>query len=70
MAWRRLTSAALSRSPGSFDGSFSRLTRSAPWPNETVALLRGFRVDGIAGNYDSTVATDYRHCGCKYEDPH
>ena len=41
----------------------------APWPNETVALLRGFRVDGIAGNYDSTVATDYKHCGCKYEDP-
>ena len=41
----------------------------APWPNETVSLLRGFRVEGIAGNYDSTVATDYKHCGCKYEDP-
>jgi predicted phosphodiesterase len=41
----------------------------APWPNETVALLKGFRVQGIAGNYDSTVATDYKHCGCKYEDP-
>jgi predicted phosphodiesterase len=41
----------------------------APWPNETVSLLRGFRIEGIAGNYDSTVATDYKHCGCKYEDP-
>ncbi len=41
----------------------------APWPNETVALLRGFHVPGIAGNYDSTVAADYKHCGCKYEDP-
>ena len=41
----------------------------APWPNETFALLKGFRVRGIAGNYDSTVATDYKHCGCKYEDP-
>ncbi|MBW3631303.1 MAG: metallophosphatase family protein [Gemmatimonadetes bacterium] len=41
----------------------------APWPNETVSLLKGFRVQGIAGNYDSTVATDYKHCGCKYEDP-
>lgn len=41
----------------------------APWPNETVALLKGFRVQGIAGNYDSTVASDYKHCGCKYEDP-
>ncbi|HLM69480.1 MAG TPA: metallophosphoesterase family protein, partial [Longimicrobium sp.] len=41
----------------------------APWPNETVALLREAGVQGIAGNYDSTVATDYKHCGCKYEDP-
>ena len=41
----------------------------APWPNETVALIRGRGIQGIAGNYDSTVATDYKHCGCKYEDP-
>jgi predicted phosphodiesterase len=41
----------------------------APWPNETVALLRERGVPGIAGNYDSTVATGYKHCGCKYEDP-
>jgi predicted phosphodiesterase len=41
----------------------------APWPNETVELLERRSVPGIAGNYDSTVATDYTHCGCKYEDP-
>lgn len=41
----------------------------APWPNETVALLRERAVAGVAGNYDSTVATDYAHCGCAYEDP-
>ena len=41
----------------------------APWPNQTVELLRGFKVPGVAGNYDSTVGTDYEHCGCKYEDP-
>ncbi|HEX2203137.1 MAG TPA: metallophosphoesterase family protein [Longimicrobium sp.] len=41
----------------------------APWPNETVALLLERGVAGIAGNYDSTVAHDYKHCGCKYEDP-
>jgi predicted phosphodiesterase len=41
----------------------------APWPDETVAMLRSRGVEGIAGNYDSTVATDYKHCGCKYEDP-
>lgn len=37
----------------------------APWPDETVALLRERRIPSIAGNYDSTVATDYKHCGCK-----
>jgi predicted phosphodiesterase len=41
----------------------------APWPNETVELIRERGITGIAGNYDSTVATDYKHCGCKYEDP-
>jgi predicted phosphodiesterase len=40
----------------------------APWPNETVSLLKAFRIEGIAGNYDTTVACDYKHCGCKYED--
>src|SRR5687767_15262578 len=40
----------------------------APWPNETVALLQERGIAGVAGNYDSTVATDYKHCGCKYED--
>jgi len=41
----------------------------APWPDETVALLRKRGIAGVAGNYDSTVATDYAHCGCRYEDP-
>ncbi len=41
----------------------------APWPNETASLLRGFHIEGVSGNYDSTVATDYKHRGCKYEDP-
>ena len=40
----------------------------APWPNEVVALLSERGVGGVAGNYDSTVATDYKHCGCRYED--
>jgi predicted phosphodiesterase len=41
----------------------------APWPNETVDLLSKSGIAGVAGNYDSTVGTDYKHCGCKYEDP-
>ena len=41
----------------------------APWPNETVAMLAERGVTGVAGNYDSTVAADYKHCGCRYEDP-
>lgn len=41
----------------------------APWPNEVVARLREQGIPGVSGNYDSTVAHDYKHCGCKYEDP-
>lgn len=41
----------------------------APWPNETVDMLRDRKIPGVAGNYDSTVGTDYKHCGCRYEDP-
>ena len=40
----------------------------APWPDETVGLLRERRIPGVSGNYDSTVATDHAHCGCRYED--
>lgn len=40
----------------------------APWPNEVVGLLDERGITGIAGNYDSTVATRYEHCGCRYED--
>jgi predicted phosphodiesterase len=40
----------------------------APWPNETVALVGARGITGVSGNYDSTTATDYKHCGCKYED--
>jgi predicted phosphodiesterase len=42
----------------------------APWPNEVAALLREREITGIAGNFDSTVANDYKHCGCKAETPH
>jgi predicted phosphodiesterase len=41
----------------------------APWPNEVIALIRGRGIAGVAGNYDSTVATDYEHCGCKADSP-
>jgi predicted phosphodiesterase len=42
----------------------------APWPDEVVETLRARAIAGVAGNYDSTTAADYDHCGCKYEDPH
>jgi predicted phosphodiesterase len=41
----------------------------APWPDGVVAVLRQRAIPGVAGNYDSTTATDYEHCGCRYEDP-
>ena len=40
----------------------------APWPDEVVQAVREAGIAGVAGNYDSTVATDYDHCGCRYED--
>jgi predicted phosphodiesterase len=46
------------------------LTGYAPWPNEVVSLLRDRAIAGISGNYDSTVATDYKHCGCRADTPH
>lgn len=38
-------------------------------PNEVVARLLERGIVGVAGNYDSTVATDYEHCGCRSESP-
>lgn len=39
----------------------------SPWPNEVVERLASANIAGVAGNYDSTVATDYKHCGCRSE---
>jgi predicted phosphodiesterase len=38
-------------------------------PNAVVDRLRERGIAGIAGNYDSTVATDHAHCGCRSESP-
>ncbi|HJQ11202.1 MAG TPA: metallophosphoesterase family protein [Gemmatimonadaceae bacterium] len=46
------------------------LTGYSPWPNEVIAALRQHGIQGIAGNYDSTLATDYKHCGCRADSPH
>lgn len=56
---------------GDVDGTWhlGDLVGYAPWPNEVVDLLRTHAIPGVAGNYDSTTATDYQHCGCQYEDP-
>ena len=34
----------------------------APWPNEVAGLIRERGVQGVGGNYDSTVAAGYDHC--------
>ncbi len=41
----------------------------APWPDEVVDLLFERGIAGVAGNYDSTTATRYTHCGCRSESP-
>lgn len=40
----------------------------APWPNDVVQRIQTEGIPGVAGNYDSTVATHYKHCGCRSED--
>lgn len=57
------------RAPDAVVHHLGDLVGYAPWPNETVELLRARGVAGVSGNYDSTVAADYAHCGCRYEDP-
>ena len=56
---------------GDVDATFhlGDLVGYAPWPDEVVQRLRDAGINGISGNYDSTVAADYKHCGCRYEDP-
>ncbi len=39
------------------------------FPNEVVARLGAEGIIGISGNYDSTVALDHKHCGCRSENP-
>ena len=36
-------------------------------PTEVVERIVAAGIAGVAGNYDSTVATDYEHCGCRSE---
>ena len=40
-----------------------------PWPNAIVDRLLERNISGVAGNYDSTVAADHSHCGCRSESP-
>lgn len=39
----------------------------APWPNEVIDRIRRTGIPGVSGNYDSTVALNSRHCGCRSE---
>ena len=56
---------------GDLDGVYhlGDLVGYAPWPDEVVERIEAAAITGVAGNYDSTVATAYKHCGCRYEDP-
>ena len=38
-------------------------------PTEVVERIVAAGIAGVAGNYDSTVAGDYEHCGCRSESP-
>ena len=55
---------------GDFAGRYhlGDLVGYAPWPDEVIRTIEQEAIPGVAGNYDSTVATAYKHCGCRYED--
>lgn len=38
-------------------------------PSAVVERIHADAIAGVAGNYDSTVATGYKHCGCRSENP-
>lgn len=38
-------------------------------PNEVTERLFTGGIPGVAGNYDTTVAHHYKHCGCRSENP-
>lgn len=38
-------------------------------PNEVIARLAERGITGVSGNYDSTVAHRYKHCGCRADTP-
>jgi predicted phosphodiesterase len=60
------------KTKGELDGIYhlGDLVGYAPWPNEVIAMLRDAGIPGVAGNYDSTVAHAYKHCGCRAENAH
>lgn len=39
------------------------------YPNEVVERLSERGIAGVAGNYDTTVAHDHHHCGCRADTP-
>lgn len=39
------------------------------FPNEVIARLAEEGIPGVSGNYDTTVAHGYKHCGCRSENP-
>jgi len=59
------------RGRGDVDGVYhlGDLVGYAPWPNEVCEIIAREGISGVAGNYDSTVANDYKNCGCRAEDP-
>ena len=70
MPWGRTL--AVSRPEGDPFGNFpilGDLVGYSAFPNEVVARLAAEGIPGVAGNYDTTVAHDYKHCGCRSESP-
>ena len=61
--------ADIERRQGRRDLSPRRSRRLRAVAERGRGLIRDRGIPGVSGNYDSTVATNYTHCGCRAENP-
>ena len=61
--------ADIARRPGVATYHLGDLVGYGPWPDDVVDILVGARLTGVAGNYDSTIATGFPSCDLPADTP-
>jgi predicted phosphodiesterase len=59
----------VARRPGVIAYHLGDLVGYGAWPGEVVDALATARIPGVAGNYDSTIATGFPHCDLPADSP-